>query len=230
MVPDDRHLARHGLLDAAFAELPLELPEGGQGRQACRVLPGLRRDQMEEGVARSSEDEVAEPLGLLAPQLGEDRLNQRLVGVGPLRAVAVADELMGHGKSPHRTRRTGRVKGCALRFRRDRASFPRPPASSGHERCAARRCAPALEETMLLAEKVAVLYGASGNVGRAVARAFAREGATVFLTGRDRPSLESLAGSLGSEGGKAEAAVVDTVDEQAIERHLDGVMEKTGRV
>ena len=83
---------------------------------------------------------------------------------------------------------------------------------------------------MLLAEKVAVLYGASGNVGRAVARAFAREGATVFLTGRDRPSLESLAGSLGSEGGKAEAAVVDAVDEQAIERHLDGVMEKTGRV
>src|SRR5262249_56259509 len=33
-----------------------------------------------------------------------------------------------------------------------------------------------LEETMLLAEKVAVLYGASGNLGRAVARAFARDG------------------------------------------------------
>ena len=83
---------------------------------------------------------------------------------------------------------------------------------------------------MLLAEKVAVLYGASGNVGRAVARAFAREGATVFLTGRDRSSLESLAGALASEGGKAEAAVVDAVDEQGIERHLERVMEKTGRL
>ncbi len=83
---------------------------------------------------------------------------------------------------------------------------------------------------MLLPDKIAVLYGASGNVGRAVARAFAREGATVFLTGRNRSAVDALARALVSEGGKAEAAEVDALDEQAIERHLDSVVGKAGRL
>jgi 3-oxoacyl-[acyl-carrier protein] reductase len=37
---------------------------------------------------------------------------------------------------------------------------------------------------VLLANKNTVIYGAAGSMGGAVARAFAREGATVFLTGR----------------------------------------------
>jgi NAD(P)-dependent dehydrogenase (short-subunit alcohol dehydrogenase family) len=37
---------------------------------------------------------------------------------------------------------------------------------------------------MMLKNKVAVIYGAGGAVGSAVARAFAREGAKLFLTGR----------------------------------------------
>jgi NAD(P)-dependent dehydrogenase (short-subunit alcohol dehydrogenase family) len=83
---------------------------------------------------------------------------------------------------------------------------------------------------MLLPDKIAVLYGASGNVGRAVARAFAREGATVYLTGRNRSAVDALARALVSEGGKAEAAEVDALDEQAIERHLDSVVGKAGRL
>ena len=83
---------------------------------------------------------------------------------------------------------------------------------------------------MLLPDKIAVLYGASGNVGRAVARAFAREGATVFLTARNRSAVDALARALVSEGGKAEAAEVDALDEQAIERHLDSVVGKAGRL
>ena len=38
---------------------------------------------------------------------------------------------------------------------------------------------------MLLKNKNAVIYGAAGAVGSAVAQAFAREGARLFLTGRD---------------------------------------------
>jgi NAD(P)-dependent dehydrogenase (short-subunit alcohol dehydrogenase family) len=38
---------------------------------------------------------------------------------------------------------------------------------------------------MLLSEKVAVIYGAGGAIGGAVARAFAAEGAQVFPTGRE---------------------------------------------
>ena len=83
---------------------------------------------------------------------------------------------------------------------------------------------------MLLQDKVAVLYGASGNVGRAVARGFAREGATVFLTGRNLPAVGALARAIVSDGGRAEAAEVDALDEQAIERHLDSVVAKVGRL
>jgi 3-oxoacyl-[acyl-carrier protein] reductase len=38
---------------------------------------------------------------------------------------------------------------------------------------------------MILKDKVAVIYGAGGDVGSAVARAFAREGAKLFLSGRN---------------------------------------------
>jgi NAD(P)-dependent dehydrogenase (short-subunit alcohol dehydrogenase family) len=37
---------------------------------------------------------------------------------------------------------------------------------------------------MMLQNKIAVIYGAGGAVGGAVARAFARDGANLFLTGR----------------------------------------------
>src|SRR5260221_12978007 len=40
---------------------------------------------------------------------------------------------------------------------------------------------------MLLEQKTAVIYGAGGAIGSAVARAFAREGARVYLAGRTRP-------------------------------------------
>jgi NAD(P)-dependent dehydrogenase (short-subunit alcohol dehydrogenase family) len=41
---------------------------------------------------------------------------------------------------------------------------------------------------MLLKDKFAIVYGGAGAVGNAVARAFAREGAEVFLAGRRRGS------------------------------------------
>ena len=83
---------------------------------------------------------------------------------------------------------------------------------------------------MLIENKSAVIYGAGGAVGSAVARAFAREGARVFLTGRNLGRVEALAGQINGAGGRAEAAVVDALDERAVEQHLDGVVEKTGRV
>jgi NAD(P)-dependent dehydrogenase (short-subunit alcohol dehydrogenase family) len=65
---------------------------------------------------------------------------------------------------------------------------------------------------MMLKDKVAVIYGAGGAIGGAVARAFAAEGANVFPTG---PHL---------------AARVDALDERAIASHLQSVVEKAGRV
>ena len=83
---------------------------------------------------------------------------------------------------------------------------------------------------MILKDKVAVIYGAGGAVGGAVARAFATEGANVFLTGRSLASVEAVVGDIVSAGGSAEAAQVDAVDEPAMDKHLQSVVEDAGRV
>ena len=82
----------------------------------------------------------------------------------------------------------------------------------------------------MLKNKVAVIYGAGGDIGGAVARAFAREGAKVFLTGRKRAPVEAVAKDIVAAGGSAEAAVVDALDEQAVDKHLQSVIDKAGRV
>jgi NAD(P)-dependent dehydrogenase (short-subunit alcohol dehydrogenase family) len=83
---------------------------------------------------------------------------------------------------------------------------------------------------MMLEDKVAVIYGAGGAIGGAVARAFACEGARLFLTGRLRSRVDAVATDIVSAGGFAEAASVDALDEHAVARHLQSVVEKAGRV
>ncbi len=82
----------------------------------------------------------------------------------------------------------------------------------------------------MLKDKIIVVYGAGGAIGGAVARAFAREGAEVFLTGRVKAPVEAVAKDIVAAGGSAHAAEVDAVDERAIERHLDAVLDKAGRL
>ena len=83
---------------------------------------------------------------------------------------------------------------------------------------------------MMLKDKVAVIYGAGGAIGGAVARAFAQEGATVFVTGPHVASVETVAKEITSAGGSADAAEVDTLDEQAVDKHLQSVITKAGRI
>jgi NAD(P)-dependent dehydrogenase (short-subunit alcohol dehydrogenase family) len=70
----------------------------------------------------------------------------------------------------------------------------------------------------MLQGKTAVIYGGAGSIGGAVARAFAREGAQVHLTGRTLASVQPLAEEIG-----AEAAEVDALDERAIDAHADAI-------
>jgi NAD(P)-dependent dehydrogenase (short-subunit alcohol dehydrogenase family) len=79
---------------------------------------------------------------------------------------------------------------------------------------------------MMLKNKVAVIYGAGGAIGSAVAHAFAAEGAKLFLTGRRPERVEVVARDIDS----AEAAEVDALDEQAVDAHLQSVIDKVGRV
>jgi NAD(P)-dependent dehydrogenase (short-subunit alcohol dehydrogenase family) len=83
---------------------------------------------------------------------------------------------------------------------------------------------------MLLENKIAVIYGAGGAIGGAVARAFARDGATLFLTGRHRASIETVARDVAAAGGSAEAAEVDALDERSVNRHLQSVIDTSGRL
>ena len=83
---------------------------------------------------------------------------------------------------------------------------------------------------MLLEGKNAVVYGAAGAVGSAVARAFAREGAQVFLAGRTAATLNALAAEIGAAGGRAHFSVVDALDEQAVESFVSSVTQQAGSV
>ncbi len=82
----------------------------------------------------------------------------------------------------------------------------------------------------MLKNKVAVIYGAAGAIGGAVARAFASEGANLFLTGRHLAPVEVVVKDVVSSGGSAEAAEVDALDEQAVDKHLEVVIDRAGRV
>jgi NAD(P)-dependent dehydrogenase (short-subunit alcohol dehydrogenase family) len=83
---------------------------------------------------------------------------------------------------------------------------------------------------MILKDKFAVIYGAGGAIGGAVAGAFAAEGAKVFLTGRHLAPIEVVAQDIASAGGSAEAAEVDALDGRAVDEHLQSVIDKAGRV
>jgi NAD(P)-dependent dehydrogenase (short-subunit alcohol dehydrogenase family) len=82
---------------------------------------------------------------------------------------------------------------------------------------------------MLMKVKVAVIYGGAGAVGRAVATAFAREGAEVSSPAHP-VEVADVAEQIAGFGGNAVAAEVDVLDEEAIERHLDRVVEGAGRL
>ena len=83
---------------------------------------------------------------------------------------------------------------------------------------------------MLLEGRTAIVYGGAGSIGGAVARAFAREGATVHLAGRNLENVERVADEIRSAGGAAEAAEVDALDEESVDRHADAVAAKTDRI
>jgi NAD(P)-dependent dehydrogenase (short-subunit alcohol dehydrogenase family) len=83
---------------------------------------------------------------------------------------------------------------------------------------------------MMLKDKVAVIYGAGGAIGGAVARAFAAEGADLYLTGRLRGPVDAVIEEVVSAGGSAEAATIDALDEQALDDHLGYVTDRAGRV
>lgn len=83
---------------------------------------------------------------------------------------------------------------------------------------------------MLLKNRTAIVYGASGAVGAAVARAFGREGATVVLAARRPGPLHELQAELRGTGAVAESMTVDATDPADIQRHLQAAAQRCGPV
>ena len=84
--------------------------------------------------------------------------------------------------------------------------------------------------TELLEGKTAIIYGGGGGIGGGVARTFAQEGARVFIAGRTRETLDAVAKDITTAGGLVEVAVLDALDERAVDDHVADVVGKAGRV
>lgn len=82
----------------------------------------------------------------------------------------------------------------------------------------------------LLEDKVAVVFGGSGAVGSATARAFAREGASVLVTGMTAAKVDAVVDEIRSAGGDARPAVVDALDAAAVQAAVDDAVAAFGRV
>ncbi|NML20817.1 SDR family oxidoreductase [Pseudoflavitalea sp. G-6-1-2] len=82
---------------------------------------------------------------------------------------------------------------------------------------------------MLLANKNAIIYGASGAIGSHISRAFHLAGAHLFLVGRNKEKLDAFAATLPDQQ-RVDTASVDASDENAVKKHAAEVVEKAGSI
>ncbi|MBR0556430.1 SDR family oxidoreductase [Ciceribacter sp. L1K23] len=83
---------------------------------------------------------------------------------------------------------------------------------------------------MILKGKTAVIHGGSGAIGSAIAGTFLREGAKVYLVGRNPDRLASAAERLRNGGGVVETAAVDVLDDTAVASHAASVAKAEGGI
>ena len=81
-----------------------------------------------------------------------------------------------------------------------------------------------------LVSKVAIVTGAAGGMGRAIASALAAEGTTVVLVDIADEALERATGSLRAAGGTVHAMPADVTSRHDVARLVDGVVERFGRL
>jgi 3-oxoacyl-[acyl-carrier protein] reductase len=90
--------------------------------------------------------------------------------------------------------------------------------------------ASSMHNSSLLKGKHAVVFGAGGSIGAAVAKAFAAEGAEVFLAGRTKSKVEQVASQIVAAGGRSHAAAIDTLDDSAVNQYIEGIVRQVGKI
>jgi gluconate 5-dehydrogenase len=82
----------------------------------------------------------------------------------------------------------------------------------------------------LLNSKTAIVTGASSGIGRAIALNLARDGAHVFLTGRDAERLEEAERTIRREGGLASVEAFDLRESDRLQIFVATTAKQTGRL
>jgi NAD(P)-dependent dehydrogenase (short-subunit alcohol dehydrogenase family) len=86
------------------------------------------------------------------------------------------------------------------------------------------------DDLFSVAGQVVLVSGGSRGIGRSLAEGFARRGASVVVTGRDRDTLEQTAREIAPAGTTVRPIVCDVADPKAIDRLVAAVLGEFGRI